>query len=149
MRVGSGGSADRSLPLGKRIGLRASDGAPTDLYRRFKNPVQAGAAMSQAIRKGYGDLFRRNEFVHKMEKKGLEGLVREATGLEAKSNTLRAIVNSFLALKEFADFEAAEEGIAQDEQEPETPEIRREDGQSKDAPVRFSYHHHSEPTEHQ
>ena len=135
----SGGSASPFIPFAKRIGLLASDGTPTDLYKRFKNPTQAGPAVEQMMRKGYGELYKRNEFVHDMDKKGLEGLVREATGLEAKSGTLRAIVNSFQALNAFADFGAVEEGQQEEGKPSETKDGDGVGEEVLDTPVRFSY----------
>ena len=83
----SGGSARPFISLAKRIGLLAGDGTPTDLYHRFRNPAQSEQAMSEAIRKGYADLYRRNEFVHSLDKPKLEGLIMEVTGLDKSSQT--------------------------------------------------------------
>lgn len=104
----SGGSARPFVSFAKRIGLLESDGAPTDLYRRFRNPADSEQAMAQAIRIGYPELFKRNEFAHHLDSEGLQGLVTEITGLESDSGTLRAIVKSFEALKEYANFELTE-----------------------------------------
>jgi len=35
-------SARAFIPLAKRIGLLASDGSPTDLYKSFRNPAESG-----------------------------------------------------------------------------------------------------------
>ncbi len=104
----SGGGSKAFIPLAKRIGLLSSDGAPTELYRQFRNPSQSQQAMARAIKKGYPQLYSRNEFAHALEKKDLEGLVMEATGLNKGSATLGAIVNTFEALKAFANFELGE-----------------------------------------
>lgn len=101
----SGGSAMPFIPLAKRLGLLASDGTPTGLYKRFRNPPESKAAMADAIKKGYADLYNRNEYAHKLDRAGLEGLVMEATGLEQNSKTLNAICSTFEALKSFADFD--------------------------------------------
>ena len=101
----SGGGATPFIPFAKRLGLLAPDGTPTELYKRFRNPPQSEAAMAQAIKKGYSTLYERNEFAHDLDKKGLTGLVMEATGLAKDHGTLKAIVNSFEALKKLADFD--------------------------------------------
>jgi hypothetical protein len=101
----SGGSARPFISLAKRIGLLAGDGTPTDLYNRFRNPAQSEQAMADAIRFGYSELYRRNEFVHSMDKPKLEGLIMEITGLDSSAQTLKAIANTFEALKGFANFE--------------------------------------------
>lgn len=103
-----GGTAKPFIPLAKRIGLLESDGKPTDLYKSFRNPSQSKAAMAAAIRKGYGQFYERNEYAHDLDKKKLEGLVVEITGLEQGHATVRAIVGTFEALKGFADFSKAE-----------------------------------------
>jgi hypothetical protein len=99
-----GGTARPFIALAKRIGLLESDGRPTDLYKGFRNPSQSGAAMASAIRKGFSMLYERNEYVHDLDKKRLEGLVMEITGLSQGHATVRAIVGTFEALKAFADF---------------------------------------------
>lgn len=103
-----GGGAKPFIPLAKRLGLLASDGAPTELYRQFRNPSQSQQAMAKAIRNGYPQLYQRNEYVHALDKSGLEGLVMEATGLDKKSKTLGAIIGTFNALKAYANFELGE-----------------------------------------
>lgn len=52
----SGGSARPFVPFAKRLGLLASDGTPTEIYKRFRNTSQSGAAMAEAIKKGYAKL---------------------------------------------------------------------------------------------
>lgn len=99
-----GGTARPFIALAKRIGLLESDGKPTDLYKGFRNQSQSKVAMAAAIRKGYSQLYERNEYAHDLDKKKLEGLVVEITGLEAGHATTRAIVGTFEALKTFADF---------------------------------------------
>lgn len=99
-----GGTARPFIPLAKRIGFLESDGKPTDLYKGFRNHAHSKAAMAAAIRKGYAQFYERNEYAHDLDKKKLEGLVVEITGLEAGHATTRAIVGTFEALKAFADF---------------------------------------------
>ncbi|MEZ5244107.1 MAG: DUF5343 domain-containing protein [Acidimicrobiales bacterium] len=100
----SGGGARPFISLAKRIGLLGTDGSPTAYYGQFRNPAQSEQAMAAMIRKGYPELYKRNEYAHALDESGLTGLVVEVTGLEDGS-TLRAIVKTFLALKEFANFE--------------------------------------------
>jgi hypothetical protein len=101
----SGGSARPFVSLAKRIGFLNSDGTPTDIYRRFRNPAEAEQAMAEAIRIGYPELYKRNEYAHLLDKPKLEGLVMETTGLDKGATTLKAIVATFDALKTFANFE--------------------------------------------
>ena len=101
----TGGSAKAFIPLAKRLGLLGSDGTPTDLYKRFRNPAQSGQAIASAIRNGYNQLFERNEYAQELDRDGLEGLVMEITGLKKGHQTVRAICSTFNALAELADFE--------------------------------------------
>lgn len=101
----SGGSATPFIPLAKRIGLVNADGTPSDLYSRFRNPAQSEQAVSEMIRKGYAELYKRNEYAHALDKAGLQGLIMEVTGLDKSSPTLKAIANTFEALRAFANFE--------------------------------------------
>jgi len=104
----SGGSAKAFIPFAKRLGLIGGDGSPTELYTKFRSTDQAvsGFAMAQAIRTGYKDLYDRNEYAHDLTPEKLQGLIVEVTGLEKGSSIVRSIQNSFLALKEHADFGA-------------------------------------------
>lgn len=107
-----GGSARAFIPLAKRIGLIASDGSPTEIYKQFRstNASTSKAAIAKAIKIGYADLYSRNEYVHSLSKADLEGLVIELTGLEKGNATIRAIVGTFEALKTYADFSAKPKG---------------------------------------
>jgi hypothetical protein len=100
----SGGSARPFIPLAKRLGLLGTDGSPTELYKSFRNPSRTKGAMAQALRRGYADLFSRNENLHKVGKEELEGLVIQATGLDKGAPTARSICATFEAMKGFADF---------------------------------------------
>lgn len=102
-----GGSARPVIPFLKRTGFLGSDGTPTELYRRFRNSAQSGAAAAEALRVGYGALYAKNEYVHNAKDAALKGLVVEVTGAEEDSKTVQTIVASFKALKTFADFSAA------------------------------------------
>ena len=102
-----GGSPKPVIPFLKRTGFLASDGTPTDLYRRFRNPSQAGAAAAEALRQGYHALFEVNEYAHELNDRELRGLIVQVTGQEGESGTTRAMLGSFRALRQFADFDAA------------------------------------------
>ena len=116
----TGGSARPFIAFAKRIGLVQSDGTPSDLYKAYRNPDQSKAAMAQMVRKGYGELYSRNEFVHVLPKEKLEGLVIEITGLNKGNPTVRAICNTFQALVKLADFEKSDAATPKTDEE-DTP----------------------------
>ena len=122
------GSTRPFIPLAKRLGLLGSDGSPTSLYRRFRNPSESKRAMAEAIRQGYAALYKVNENAHALTKDELAGLVAQVTGLETSSSTLRGIVGTIEVLKGYADFAATPEPKKgeQEEIKDETPEDRRE-----------------------
>ncbi|WP_428307315.1 DUF5343 domain-containing protein [Lacipirellula sp.] len=108
----SSGSGRAFIPFAKRLGFIGSDGVPTELYSRFRNTATSRLAMAEAVRKGFADLFSRNEYVYELPEPALRGLIVEATGLEEDSPTLRAIAKSFMELRELADFDNESDVIA-------------------------------------
>jgi hypothetical protein len=123
-----GGSPKPVIPFLKRTGFLASDGTPTDLYKRFRNQSQSGAAAADAMRIGYRLLYEINEYAHDAGDGELKGLIVQATGADENSSTAKAIFGSFRALKDFADFDA--KPGAPDEEETESGEVldRRDGG---------------------
>ena len=78
-----GGTGNALIPFFKRMGLVKSDGTPTDIYQKFRNPASSKRAAAQALRIGYKALYERNEYVHKSTDEELKGIVLELTGLQA------------------------------------------------------------------
>lgn len=60
--------------------------------------------MAEAMKKGYEDLYTRNEYTHRLSKSDLEGLIIEVTGPEKGNKTVQAVVGTFEALKSYASF---------------------------------------------
>lgn len=102
----SGGGARPVIPFLKRTGFLGSDGAPTDLYKRFRNEAQSGAAAAEALKIGYAPLYEVNEYIHDATDAELKGVVVQVTGSEPTSSTVSAIIGSFKALRAVADFDA-------------------------------------------
>jgi len=98
------GSARPFIPFLKRLNFIQSDGTPTDLYTRFRNADSSGAAMAEAMRIGFSDIFQKNEFAHALSNDKLKNLVVEVTGKKANDSSVGAIVGSFKACKLLADF---------------------------------------------
>lgn len=136
-----GGTAKPFIPLAKRIGFLESDGKPTDLYKSFRNPTQSRAAMAAAMRKGYVQFYERNEYAHDLDKKKLEGLVMEITGLEQGHATVRAIVGTFESLKSFADFNKLEPKPDLDKEKAKDSDKTKEDvrGDAEDLKLNLAY----------
>lgn len=105
------GSAKAAIPFLKRLGFLASDGSPTPLYAKFRNPSERGRAVAQAMRTGYRDLFERNEYANNLSREKLTSLVVEITGLEPENAVIRAITGCFFTLNSMASFEVVEQKI--------------------------------------
>jgi hypothetical protein len=99
-----GGSPKPVIPFLKRTGFLTSDGTPTDLYKRFRNPAQSGAAAAEALKIGFKGLYATNEYIHDAKDPDLKGAVVQVTGAEDSSKVVTSVVGSFKALKAFADF---------------------------------------------
>lgn len=99
------GSARPFIPFLKRLAFIESDGRPTDLYRRFRNSDSSGAAMAEAMRSGFKDIFQRNEYAYSLTDDKLKNLIVEVTGKEPGDGVVTAINGSFKACKQLADFD--------------------------------------------
>ena len=110
------GSATAVIPFFKRLGFIGSDGVPTELYNRFRNPSKAGIALAEGMKLGYQDLYSRNEYWHNLDKKELSGLIVEATGTSPGSSTLKAILQTIDILKQYARFDETAETYEQPEE---------------------------------
>lgn len=100
------GSARPFIPFIRRLGFIESDGKPTELYRKFRNSDSSGAAMAEAIRLGFKDLFQRNEYAYSLPDDKLKNLVVEVTGKEPSDGVVTAVTGSFKACRQLADFDA-------------------------------------------
>ncbi len=95
----SSGSARPVIPLLKRLNFLQTDGTPTQLYARFRNPFERASAMLEGLKTAYSDLYARSEYAHLLPKDKLRNLVVELTGLDQDNQIASAIVNTFQALK--------------------------------------------------
>lgn len=112
------------IPILKRIGFLGTDGSPTDNYKKFRNPDSriSGTAMAEAVRKGYADLFSRNEYWYKKEKSDLKNFLVEVLEADPKDVKLNYLIATIEVLKNLSNFE---EKI--DEETPETEILQKVD----------------------
>jgi hypothetical protein len=102
-----GGNQRTFISWAKKCGILNPDGTPTQIYKNFRNPDFRGAAMANALKTGYDELYTRNEYAHDLSDKDLKQLISEITGKPHDNTTVKAIYTSFKNAKEFADFEAS------------------------------------------
>jgi hypothetical protein len=95
------------IPMLKRLGFLGTDGVPSDIYKKFRNPDVkiSGAAMAQALRTGYSDLFLRNEYWYKKDKNDLKNFLIEVLEADPKDIKLNFLLATIEALKTLSDFE--------------------------------------------
>ncbi len=126
-----GGSARPVIPYLKRVGFLGTDGAPTEIYKEFRNDSKRGSAAARALRKGYSPLFEMNEKAHELNDNELKGLIVQATGAGKDTSTVNAILGSFKTLKAFANFrDLPELGAVRQEQQAEVETPRDEEDAS-------------------
>lgn len=122
-----GGTGGNLPPFLKRIGFVGSDGTPTDLYKRFRNPATGGTAVADAIRLGYKDLLQANEYFYRLSDKDLLALIVQVTGVETDNRAASLTLAAIKALKAFANFDVAEraaentEAVVGNDSTPKTP----------------------------
>lgn len=108
-----GGTGAALIPYLKKIGFVASDGSPTDIYKRFRNHATAGAAVFDAIKIGYKELTRVNEYFYELNDKDLLALIVQITGVEEGNKVASLTLSTLKSLKPFAKFDASADGSEQ------------------------------------
>lgn len=109
-----GGSGDQVTSFLKKIGFANSDGTPSSIYKKFRNPATSGAATAEALRVGYGPLYKRNEYMHELSDKDLKGLIIEETGMKSDAAPVLLTLSSIKAIKKYCDFTTSDEDIEVD-----------------------------------
>lgn len=102
-----GGNYRTFIPWAKKLGLINSDGTPSALYKKFRNPTTSKVSLGEALKTGYSDIFAKDEGAHKLDKQKFKGLVMEASGLAHDNKVLELMVNSFWNAKSLAEFSAS------------------------------------------
>jgi hypothetical protein len=102
-----GGLGNQITAYLRKIGFAGSDGAPTALYTKFRNSATEGQAVAEALKVGYGPLYVRNEYMHRLSDADLRGLVIEETGAGEDSTVADRVVGCIKQLKGFARWDAA------------------------------------------
>ena len=100
-----GGTGTAIVPYLKRMGFVNSDGSPTDLYKSFRNESQSGSVIYKAMKIGYAELYKHNEYVHAATDREIEGLIIQITGAKKGSPSNKNILRTFKNLKKFGSFD--------------------------------------------
>lgn len=97
-----GGSSRPIPPILKRVGFLSSDNSPTELYSKFKADSSRPDAALQALKTGFSEIFRRNEYAHKLSDDRLRDIIIEITGLTKNDPITSAIFGTFNAFNQFS-----------------------------------------------
>ena len=108
-----GGSGDQMTSFLKKVGFANSDGSPSSIYKSFRNFTSRGIAAADSLKFGYGPLYVRNEFMHKLSDDALRGLIIEETGLGDESAVPNLVLSSIKAIRKHADFSSSQANISQ------------------------------------
>lgn len=100
-----GGNQKMFISWAKKCKLLNSDSTPTQLYKNFRNPISRGAAMAEAIKNGYAELYIRNENAHEISRPEITKIISEITGSPHDNSTVKSIVGTYFFAKEFAEFD--------------------------------------------
>lgn len=104
----TGSSGDQVTSFLRKIGFADSSGAPTDIYRKFRNSSSRGMAAAQALKHGYAELYRHSEYVHALGDSEIEGLIVQITGSAADARSVKLTLSCFRNLRDYADFTTEE-----------------------------------------
>lgn len=112
------------LPILRRVGLIGADGAPTQLYDRFRSDEGRPGAAYKALETGFPALFKRSEHVYAANDAKLSDTIAEATGLGKADPIVAAIRGTFRAFSTylpdgFSSTDASREVISTRKSEPD------------------------------
>lgn len=98
----TGGAARPIIPILKATGLLNQTGAPTELYAQFQTEAGRPGAGLKALRNGFAEVFRRNQYAHKADEAALIDVIVAITGLPKKEGIVRYILTTFQAFQDYA-----------------------------------------------
>jgi hypothetical protein len=101
-----GGSVTGFPPIMKRIGFLSSDGVPTDLYDKFRSGSARSGAAFEGLKAGFGELFRRNAYAHRLPEAKIKDMLVEITGRARNDENISAIYGTFDAIRQFVTEDA-------------------------------------------
>jgi Family of unknown function (DUF5343) len=98
----TGGASMPIIPILKKTGMLADNGSPTSIYAEFQTEGGRANAALQAIRNGFQEIFKRNQYAHKAEKDKIVDLIVAITGLTKSDRIVGYIFNTFQAFQDYA-----------------------------------------------
>ncbi|MGF1629503.1 MAG: DUF5343 domain-containing protein [Kiloniellaceae bacterium] len=97
----TGGGARAVPPFLKKMQFLGTDGAPSPLYSKFKTDSGRSQAAYEGLRNAFGELFRRNEYIHKADESAVKDTIVEITGLKKTDPIVRLMYSTFDVVRSF------------------------------------------------
>lgn len=129
----TGGAARPIIPILKATVLLNQSGVPTDLYAQFQTESGRPNAALQALKNGFSEIFRRNQYAHRADEQALTDIIVTVTGLPKTDPIVRYILNTFEVFQATAK-NAQEKTFAEESVETrdatEIPDVMNASGRS-------------------
>lgn len=131
-QLGFTSSNDRTvIPVMKALRFLDDNSAPTDRYKRFRDPSISGAVMAEALRDAYADLFTVHEHANEQSNASLVGAFKRISGKgDAVSQKMASTFRALASLADWSsgsvavpvqDMETADRSAAEDAAMPPSP----------------------------
>lgn len=135
-QLGHGSSANRPvIAVMKALRFLTESGEPTDRYRRFKDPGQAGAVLAEALRDAYSDVFTVDEQANERTTNELKGIFARLSDKGDSVNMKMA--TTFKTLADIADFSAGAAAASGNGAGPEPePDLEPDPGHTPELPLK-------------
>jgi hypothetical protein len=123
------------IPFFKKLGFLDQANIPTQRYKDFRSDNKSGFVMAKAIQEVYADIYRANEYAHKLNKKELTDILVTTTGASKDDKTIATVVGTFIELVKHASFDVGE--ISEEIMEEGEKEEENKIGSSEKGKIRF------------
>jgi hypothetical protein len=95
------------------MGFLTSDGTPTDLYTSFRTEGSRSSAAYAGLKNAFGELFQRNEFIHKANEPEVRDNIVAITGLTKNDAYVKDIWSTFKVVRDFITGDPATQSKAE------------------------------------
>ncbi|MGY3231834.1 hypothetical protein ACVWWJ_003318 [Luteibacter sp. HA06] len=126
----TGGAARPIPPILKAMGFLSQSGAPTELYSQFQTEAGRAGAAIQGLKKGFAEIFRRNQYAHRADRAALTDIVVAVTGLPKTDPVVGYIANTFQVFQEYGKGFREDQAPTDKDKDPEPPVRENQSGTS-------------------
>ena len=98
----SGGAANPVIPIFKKTGFLTESGMPTDIYTEFQSASGRPNAALLALKRGFSEIFKKNQYAHKADRTKIIEIIRSVTGLPTDDPIIGYIYGTFNAIQDYA-----------------------------------------------